>query len=89
MNDIAFTRLAIIMKRAFQTSLLIISFVAVYACSSSVQNTRTTALSPDIQAGPLIEPEYRINVGDDLDIKFFYNPELNERNMRHLSHLRL
>ncbi len=26
-----------------------------------------------------IEPEYRISIGDQLDIKFFYNPELNEQ----------
>ena len=25
------------------------------------------------------DPEYRINVGDKLDFKFFYNPELNEQ----------
>ena len=30
-------------------------------------------------AQPPVEQEYRIEVGDELDIKFFYDPELNER----------
>ena len=25
------------------------------------------------------EQEYRLQVGDQLDVKFFYNPELNEQ----------
>lgn len=74
-----FTNFVIIIHRAIQPLLLIISFVIVTACSPAVQNTGPAAVSPNMQAGPLIEPEYRINVGDDLDFKFFYNPELNER----------
>jgi len=69
----------IIMKRAIQPFSLIISFVVVIACSPAVQSTRPASGSPNLQAGPLIEPEYRINAGDELDIKFFYNAELNER----------
>ncbi len=37
----------------------------------------TGGLSPDDQAA-YYEQEYRINPGDQLDIKFFYNSELNE-----------
>ena len=34
---------------------------------------------PAGSAGPVTEQEYRIQIGDELDIKFFYNPELNEQ----------
>src|SRR4030042_2909854 len=48
------------------------------ACAPVVKNP--TPLPPQaIQAGPHIEQEYRIQVGDHLDIKFFYNSELNEQ----------
>jgi protein involved in polysaccharide export with SLBB domain len=77
-NDKISTYSVIIIKRAIQTILLIISFVIVIACSPAVHNTPPAAVSPNVQTGPHIEPEYRINVGDELDIKFFYNPELNE-----------
>ena len=30
---------------------------------------------------PAADPNYRIQVGDTLDIKFFYNPELNEKGL--------
>lgn len=37
------------------------------------------ASSPASPADPVTDAEYRISVGDQLDIKFFYNPELNEQ----------
>ena len=48
-----------------------------FACAPTVKNP---APLPNlaVQNGPYIEQEYRIQVGDQLDIKFFYNPELNE-----------
>ena len=78
-NNKMFTNSMIIIKRATQSILLIISCFVFTSCGPSVQNTGPASVSPDMQTGPLIESEYRINVGDDLDIKFFYNPELNER----------
>jgi polysaccharide export outer membrane protein len=33
------------------------------------------------QESPAADPNYRIQVGDTLDIKFFYNPELNEKDL--------
>ncbi len=79
MNDKTLTDFVIIIKRTIQSLFLIISYFVLISCSPAVQDTRVAALSPNMQSGPLIESEYRINVGDDLDIKFFYNPELNER----------
>jgi polysaccharide export outer membrane protein len=44
------------------------------------QQTETpTVMSPPMQAVPAAAGEYRIQVGDELEIKSFYNPELNER----------
>jgi len=34
--------------------------------------------APVLSAGPQEKPDYIIQEGDELDIKFFYNPELNE-----------
>ena len=33
---------------------------------------------PDRPTGPRFNQEYQIQIGDALDIKFFYHPELNE-----------
>ncbi|MGO9312405.1 MAG: polysaccharide biosynthesis/export family protein, partial [Syntrophobacteraceae bacterium] len=46
------------------------------ACSPQVYNTVPLG-SPGTIAPP-IQPEYKINAGDKLSIKLFYNPELNE-----------
>jgi polysaccharide biosynthesis/export protein len=44
-----------------------------------VKNPTSTA-APGIQSTyPYTEKEYRLQVGDQLDVKFFYNPELNEQ----------
>lgn len=46
-------------------------------CAPVVKNP-TPLSQHSIQTSPYTEQEYRIQVGDELDIKFFYNPELNE-----------
>ena len=48
------------------------------ACAPAVKNP-TPLSQHSIQTSPYLEQEYRIQVGDQLDIKFFYNPELNEQ----------
>jgi protein involved in polysaccharide export with SLBB domain len=50
------------------------------ACTSVVQNP-TPLHYQTTQTTLIAEKEYRIQVGDQLDIKFFYNPELNEQVM--------
>jgi protein involved in polysaccharide export with SLBB domain len=48
-------------------------------CASVVKNP-TPITSPGVQtAYPHTEQEYRLQIGDQLDVKFFYNPELNEQ----------
>ena len=60
-----------------QTIVLIsIISVALLACSSP-----NTALKPDAPAvaETIVQPiQYFIQPGDQLDVKFFYNPEINE-----------
>jgi len=62
-------------KLRFIKSFLIL--LIAFGCAPTVKNP---APLPNlaVQNGPYIEQEYRIQVGDQLDIKFFYNPELNE-----------
>jgi polysaccharide biosynthesis/export protein len=61
---------------------VVVSFLVLLllsGCSPVVRNP-TSITSPGIQSTyPSIEQEYRLQVGDQLDIKFFYNPELNEQ----------
>ena len=59
-----------------------ISFLTLFFLSScaSVAKNPTPITSPGIQTiYPYTEQEYRLQAGDQLDIKFFYNPELNEQ----------
>ncbi len=48
-------------------------------CSPPVLKNPAPLDQPSPQASGLIETEYRIQVGDQLDVKFYYNPELNEQ----------
>ena len=57
------------------SNLVVLSLLG--ACAPVVQNPMPMN-HPRIQARPDLEKEYRIQVGDQLDIKLFYNPELNE-----------
>jgi len=66
------------MKRREESFFIIISVMIILtSCAPAVKN-----LTPLDQAGTqnLLYPgqEYRIQAGDQLDIKFYYNPELNE-----------
>ena len=45
-------------------------------CGTQEQVLKTDA--PTLPSGPQEEPEYVIQPGDELDIRLFYNPELNE-----------
>jgi polysaccharide export outer membrane protein len=65
------------MKKVVANSIFLLLFLT--ACASVVKNP-TPVTSPGIQTTyPYTEKEYRLQVGDQLDIKFFYNPELNEQ----------
>ena len=65
-------------KRITATITSLILLLILSACGTAVKNP-TPVVYPDAQAFPLPVQEYRIHVGDQLDIKFFYNPELNEQ----------
>lgn len=57
-------------------ALLIVILALLLGCAS--QNTVVKYEPPPGAAGPQEPPEYFIQPGDELDIKFFYNPNLNE-----------
>jgi len=63
------------MKRAVS---LVFILLALAACSKPVVKNPTPLTSPQAKTA-YPAPEYKIQVGDQLDIKFFYNPELNEQ----------
>jgi protein involved in polysaccharide export with SLBB domain len=44
-------------------------------CATVKQPTNVATLKP---AGPPSEGEYKIQVGDQIDVKFYFNPDLNE-----------
>jgi polysaccharide export outer membrane protein len=62
--------------------LTLIKFLSIlfilFACTPVVQNP-TPLHHQTTQANLHSEQEYKIQIGDQLDIKFFYNPELNEQ----------
>lgn len=61
-------------------STLVKMFVTLFllsACSTVVRNP-TPLDYPGVQAAAVPADEYHIQVGDQLDVKFFYQPELNE-----------
>ena len=65
------------MKKVVGIAFLILLFLS--GCAPVVKNP-TPITYPGIQTTyPYTEQEYRLQVGDQLDIKFFYNPELNEQ----------
>jgi protein involved in polysaccharide export with SLBB domain len=63
-------------KFAFVIQLILILLLT--ACSTVVKNPMPVDYRA-IQTTPFTEQEYQIQIGDQLDIKFFYNPELNEQ----------
>jgi protein involved in polysaccharide export with SLBB domain len=65
------------MKKVVFISLVVLLLLS--SCAPVVKNPTPTTY-PGIQVTyPYTEKEYRLQVGDQLDIKFFYNPELNEQ----------
>lgn len=62
--------------------LLIVSLLLLVAvgCGGPVVKNPTLVGAPGTQR-PSVESQYQIQVADTLDIKFFYNPELNEQIM--------
>jgi protein involved in polysaccharide export with SLBB domain len=54
-------------------------FVLVFASSCASTVTRYSAEGLAKAQASAVTEEYRIQPGDQLDIKFFYNPELNEQ----------
>lgn len=57
-------------------ALVIVILALLFGCAS--QNTVVKYEPPPGAAAPQEPPEYFIQPGDELDIKFFYNPNLNE-----------
>ena len=65
------------MKTLTRFKFLYVLFI-LFACGPVVKNPTPLHYQAE-QASLNSEQEYRIQVGDQLDIKFFYNPELNEQ----------
>lgn len=64
------------MKTAISVVISIFCIVILFACGSTSQNVIVPV--QDSQKSDLIDSDYAIRPGDQLEIKFFYNPELNE-----------
>ena len=59
--------------------IIVIDFVILFLLTACAPVLKNPPLSnPTLQTPPYLDQYYRIQVGDQLDIKFFYNPELNE-----------
>lgn len=66
------------MKEMVTIVFVLVLLLLLSACSNKVVKNPAVAVHPNDLAQPVPQQEYRITVGDELDIKFFYNPELNE-----------
>jgi polysaccharide biosynthesis/export protein len=55
---------------------LVLSFLALAGCKTQVYNG--TPLGSPGTIAPPVQEEYKINAGDKLSVKMFYNPELNQ-----------
>ena len=62
----------------FKVVIPVFLFPLLIACSHAVKGTSSLANAEPRNAPPPAE-EYRIQAGDQLDIKFFYNKDLNEQ----------
>jgi protein involved in polysaccharide export with SLBB domain len=58
--------------------ILLLTFLCAWGCGASLRVSRSVSDTP-VSSRPELDAEYRIKVGDELDVKFFYNPELNEK----------
>ena len=61
--------------RSLTLAFIIVS-LGLYGCGPYTKNARFAG-GPDTQAPP-VEQEYWIHVGDEIEIKLFYNPDLNQ-----------
>jgi protein involved in polysaccharide export with SLBB domain len=61
-----------------RTSLYLLLLVALVGCAPAVITNATPSAQLDEQARAL-PPEYLIHMGDELEIKFLYNPDFNQR----------
>jgi protein involved in polysaccharide export with SLBB domain len=64
------------LKKTLGLVLLFFFGLTVYGCGPIVKNP--VALDSPLLKSTEPPPEYRISIGDRLDVKFFYNQELNE-----------
>ena len=64
--------------KGFKIFISVFLFPLLVACSHAVKDTPSPA-SAEPQRAPPPSEEYRIQAGDQLDIKFFYNKDLNEQ----------
>src|SRR5512146_3149049 len=60
-------------------SLVLLAGVAACSMGPYVKENVTPSAQLDTQARTAPAPEYQIQVGDEIEIKFLYNPEMNER----------
>lgn len=59
-----------------QVIFMIIFMIVLSACATKVVNPVPTTAA--LSSLPTRSSEYRLQIGDQMDVKFFYNPELNE-----------
>jgi len=75
----------LVMKVVFYATILVVLVNACTLPEKLSQYTDTAAVSvKDLSnnlKNPVAQTEYRIRPGDELGIKFFYNPELNEESL--------
>lgn len=66
------------MKKKFTAIILFIISLSLTACTAPVRNSSSFTYAAEPIPSYTVQ-EYKIQAGDYLDIKFFYNPELNEQ----------
>jgi protein involved in polysaccharide export with SLBB domain len=64
--------------KGFKIFIPVFLFPLLMACSHAVKETPSSPTA-ELQKAPLPAEAYRIQAGDQLDIKFFYNKDLNEQ----------
>ena len=57
---------------------ILLTMFLLASCGAMVQNP-TSLSDPRAQTNSYPQKAYRIQAGDELDVRFFYNPELNDR----------
>ncbi len=68
-----------LMNKNYNAILIFLLSLFLTACAASVRNPPSAASPLEQEFSSLQTPEYQVRAGDQLDIKFFYNPELNEQ----------